>query len=72
MISTCGSGLTQAGTPTQAAEQLSTKPEESSLNPEAGFITTTNTIGDVHVIQVDPEGKFVRVMNMGDKVTKLL
>jgi len=72
LISTSGSGSAQAGTPTQAVEQLSTKPEESSLNPEAGFITMTNTTGDVHIVKVDSEGKFVRVMNMGDKVIKLL
>lgn len=42
--------------------------EESSSYSLADFITTSSAKGDVEVADVDPEGKFIRLHNKGEKV----
>ena len=42
--------------------------EESSTYSLADFITTSSAKGDVEVAEVDPEGKFIRLLNKGEKV----
>lgn len=44
--------------------------EESSSYSLADFITTSSAKGDVEVAEVDPEGKFIRLLNKGEKVKK--
>lgn len=42
--------------------------EESSSYSLADFVTTSTAKGDVEVSEVDPEGKFIRLLNKGEKV----
>jgi len=44
--------------------------EESSSYSLADFVTTSTAKGDVEVAEVDSEGKFIRLLNKGEKVTE--
>lgn len=55
-------------TPTRALKRKRTMLEESSSYSLADFVTTSSAKGDVEVSEVDSEGKFIRLLNKGEKV----
>lgn len=62
------SGTPSRRTPTRALKRKRTMLEESSSYSLADFITTSSAKGDMEVAEVDPEGKFIRLLNKGEKV----
>ncbi len=72
MASTSGSGSARAGTSSRRTptSPVKRKLEEESPYPLADFKTKSTAKGDVEVAEVNPEGKFIRLLNKGEKVTK--
>lgn len=65
---TTRSGTPSRRTPTRALKRKRTMLEESSSYSLADFITTSSAKGEVEVAEVDSEGKFIRLLNKGEKV----
>lgn len=63
------SGTPSRRTPTRALKRKRTMLEESSSYSLADFITTSSAKGDVEVSEVDADGKFIRLLNKGEKVS---
>lgn len=66
------SGTPSRRTPTRALKRKRTMLEESSSYSLADFITTSSAKGDVEVSEVEADGKFIRLLNKGDKVMSKL
>lgn len=66
--STTRSGTPSRRTPTRALKRKRTMLEESSSYTLSDFLTTSNAKGDVEIVEVEPEGKFIRLNNRGEKV----
>ena len=62
------SGTPSRRTPTRALKRKRTMLEESSSYTLSDFLTTTSAKGDVEIVEVEPEGKFIRLNNKGEKV----
>lgn len=62
------SGTPSRRTPTRALKRKRTMLEESTSYSLADFITSSSAKGDVEVSEVDAEGKFIRLLNKGEKV----
>ena len=63
------SGTPSRRTPTRALKRKRTMLEESSSYSLSDFLTTTSAVGDVEIVEVEPEGKFIRLNNKGEKVS---
>lgn len=61
------SGTPSRRTPTRALKRKRTMLEESSSYSLSDFLTTTSAVGDVEIVEVEPEGKFIRLNNKGEK-----
>lgn len=62
------SGTPSRRTPTRAVKRKRTMLEESSAYSLSDFKTSSTCKGEVEIAEVDPEGKFVRLLNKGEKV----
>jgi len=54
------------GTPLRAAKRR--RYDEESIETAAEYDTNSVANGDVEILEDDPEGKFIRLHNKGDKV----
>jgi lamin B len=54
------------GTPLRASKKR--RYEEESVETAAEFDTSSTVNGDVEILEDDPEGKFIRLLNKGEKV----
>lgn len=61
------SGTPSRRTPTRALKRKRTMLEESSSYTLSDFLTTSSAKGDVEIVEVEPEGKFIRLNNKGEK-----